>query len=985
MYIDTETKAYMPGAIGLYDVWHAGCVDTSLESQHKSWVGEECVVDFLRELEGMVKFQYEHDMLTRQKMKLTPQDWRTINTATACPKCKTPLTKDNKVRDHCHITGEFRGVLCSNCNTRLIQKRNILPVIFHNLKNYDMHILLKHGISHFKDWELTCIAQTTEKFMQLKAKVPVGKTQKDKTMYFTIIFTDSFQFMSSSLATLAENLTTLPHTHKMKDTYPTVSTDVLTRKGVFPYTYFSSLNVLRETSLPPRASFKNDLTEEECTEEDYEHAHRAWREFGCQTFRDYMLRYLELDVRLLADVFEEFRSMSLREDGLDPVHFVSLPGLTFQSAFKMTGETIHLLQDPHMFNLFERGIRGGLTFVNTHHAQEQIVRVGDKDMKEILLYIDQNNLYGAAMSEFLPHSDFYSLNDEEITQTFPDQSHIESLDTEGDVGYLFEVDLHYPPHIHKATSDFPLAPESDRIRDSMLSPYMRELYKSIQRARHPNRASLPNFKSSHKLLLSQNDKKNYVVHFKILLYYLSMGLQVTKIHKVVRFTQKKFLKPYIDFNSRQRALAKTSFEKDFYKLKNNSLFGKTMEDVRKHSNYKLANNTKLHNKYTASPLMHSQDIITPNLEGFRLLKPKVTLNKPVYIGQAVLDHSKLAMYTLFYKTLPSCPLIHNIRLLGGDTDSFFLALTIDQDKAASDILSALEQYVDFSNYPPTHPLHSNTNKAKLGCFKDELAGREIEEIVFLRPKMYSIKVKGEDKGIKKAKGIGKGAMRGIGHAHYQAAYHEHVEAMVEMTILRSVGHTVRTHTFSKRGLSCWDDKRVWVGANESVPHGSVESPVEYVGPQRVKPPKCGDVWSDVESDVDDDTSILDGDRSDDRHVVRPVQPLRIVENGTSDVSDVESDVSDVEDLSDDEDVDDAMCIDDEDAPGDVERGDAVGFDDEERSEEEEEEEGEFSDFINDDEEEDSDDDGSMLVMRRRREPDDVDFDVGALAKRVRLG
>ena len=650
-----------------------------------------------------------------------------------------------------------------------------------------------------------------------------------------------------------------------------------------------------------------------------------------------MLRYLELDIRILADVFEEFRQMTLAQDGLEPVHFVSLPGLSFESAFKMTGETIHLLQEAKMYNLFERGIRGGLTFINKHHAKHELVQVGDKTMKNIILYIDQNNLYGAAMSEFLPHSDFQFLSSQEIQTLFPDQTHIINLDTEGDEGYLFEVDLHYPPHIHQTTSDFPLAPESIKVTEDMLSQHMKNLYKELQQKRNPHRATQPKFKSTYKLLMSQNDKKHYVIHFKLLQYFLNKGMELTKIHTVVKFTQKQFLKPYISYNSQKRAQAKTDFHKDYYKLKNNSLFGKTMEDVRKHSDYKLATTIEQHNRYTASPLFYTRNIITETLEGIHMYKPKVTLNKPIFIGQAVLDHSKLAMYTLFYNTLPSCPLIHDIRLLGGDTDSFFLQLTVEQHTTPGDILTSLKKYVDFSNYPPTHPLFSSENTARLGCFKDEVRGRTIDEIILLRPKMYSIKCDSLDSRgestIKRAKGIGRSVVEHMGHEAYQQAYHNHTESTVNMTIIRSIQHTVHTITIQKRGLCCWDDKRVWISANESVPHGSVLSPVAYDGPVRVRPPVRGDVCSDDDNDDEVQPTVQ-------RAVECAVERDAVVE-----------------------------CEEEE-------RGEAVGFDDEERSEDESERESDVE-FIDDAE---VCEDRPLRQRVRYRESDDESDDEGVIAR-----
>ena len=176
--------------------------------------------------------------------------------------------------------------------------------------------------------------------MNITARIPVDKTKEGKTVFFNVAFLDSFQFMSSSLASLVNNLDSLPFTEMLKRDYPNLTNETIKRKGVFPYSYFDSLSKLQESSLPSREAFLNDLTGESCSEEDYRFAQRAWQEFGCQCFGDYLLIYLKLDVLLLACVFEKFRQKTLEQDGLDPIHFVSLPGLSFLSAFKMTGETM---------------------------------------------------------------------------------------------------------------------------------------------------------------------------------------------------------------------------------------------------------------------------------------------------------------------------------------------------------------------------------------------------------------------------------------------------------------------------------------------------------------------------------------------------------------------------------------------------------------------------------------------------------------------
>ena len=256
-----------------------------------------------------------------------------------------------------------------------------------------------------------------------------------------------------------------------------------------------------------------------------------------------------------------------------------------------------------------------------------------------------------------------------------------------------------------------------------------------------------------------------------------------------------------------------------------------------------------------SPLFHDRDIITEELVGLHMLKPRVELNKPIYIGQAVLDFSKLEMYTLYYGTIKAPgPLLADVRLLAGDTDSFFLELKVRQNRvrvhnpeeatqsdnttrrstsinvsARDRVFQLWKDKLDSSNYPSDHPLYSTSNKARLLCFKDETGGREIEEMVCLRPKMYSVKFRDTTPSnstnsstggaIKRAKGVGRAQVEGLSHADYRTAYENAVTTTANMTILRSVNHRVQTVTIKKRALSAWDDKRYWISANYSLPFG----------------------------------------------------------------------------------------------------------------------------------------------------------------------
>jgi hypothetical protein len=840
-YITPQTKTHCPYAIGAYNVYHEHFKQKRESASMRTWVGANCIKNYLNYLDAFVReLHSEIDSITNEPMIIDPLEQHAFDVCTHCPRCKVEFAPGThrKVRDHCHITGCYRGPLCHKCNSRLKLKRRILPVVFHNFKGYDSHLICKQAIGEMPGWHLSVIPVTHEKYMSLRANVEVGRTQNGKTRYFQIIFLDSFQFLSSSLASLTSSLESLPITEKrMRSRFPNISNDVIRRKGVFPYSYFNSPSRLQESCLPPIEKFKDDLSGAECTSLEYAHAEKAWSELNCITFRDYLIRYLHLDIYLLSDVFEKFRQVTLQEDGLDPVHFVSLPGLSYMACFKRSGETIDLLQDIDMVRHFERGIRGGLTFVNRHKVEARIPELNNNEDGNVhLSYIDQNNLYGSSLCKPLPHSEFSWVAEDELKR-LSDPAEIQNLDDEGDYGYLFEVDLKYPRELHESTKDFPLAPGGDNIEADMFSPFMIEFYNRLCTARGCDKK----YKGYRKLLLTQYDKEQYICHYSILKFYLKMGLQLTRVRSAIRFRQKRFVESYIRYNSSRRAQARNAFEKDYYKMKNNSFFGKTMEDVRHRIDYKLLTRWDKVERLVESPLFLDRDIFSDTVVGVHMFKSKVILDKPVYIGQAVLDYSKLEMYHLYYNILCKCPLIRQPELVGGDTDSFFLALHTDKNVSLNDVFSDLKLYFDSSNYPQDHPLYSTANKAKLGCFKDETGGKLIEEMILLRPKMYSMKYLGQEASIKRAKGISRHLVASTSHDSYRQVFMSQEESIYEMTILRSELHTIKTVTFRKRGLSSWEDKRCWLDANTSVPHGSCLSGLPPKRRRVFPTPVSGDV------------------------------------------------------------------------------------------------------------------------------------------------
>jgi hypothetical protein len=226
-----------------------------------------------------------------------------------------------------------------------------------------------------------------------------------------------------------------------------------------------------------------------------------------------------------------------------------------------------------------------------------------------ITYLDANNLYGWAMSAPLPYDNFNWVD-------HPEEIPIEQLDSDGDVGYILEVDVEYPYSIHKKPEQLPYLPVT----------------KCPPNGKH------------EKLLCHLEGRHRYVVHYRNLQQAIRNGLVVVKVHRALQFSQSKWLKPYIDFNTELRTNAKNDFEKDQFKLYNNSVFGKTMENIRNRINIELVCDWKRAKKLIAKPNFHSSIIYTENLVSLHMLKTSLEFNKPIYVGMSILDLSKTLMY-----------------------------------------------------------------------------------------------------------------------------------------------------------------------------------------------------------------------------------------------------------------------------------------------------------------------------------------------------
>ena len=769
------------------------CYDDKYTKPIQLYRGEKAVYKFMENILEEVKYcKRVMKKYFNKPLRMTEENEQEFKKATTCHICDKKYTeKDIRVRDHCHITGKYRGSAHQECNLKLrINPKEIkIPVIFHNLRGYDSHFIMqeigaivkKHTYKNKKG---------DEKQMNINA-IP---NNMEKYMAFMLgnhlTFIDSFQFMSSSLDKLVSNLPAeaLKYTSKR---FQKEKLNLMTRKGIYPYDYMDSFEKFNKTELPTKEEFYSILNNEHISDEDYCHAKKVWNTFQLQTMGEYHNLYLKSDILLLADVFENFRKTCIQYYKLDPANYFSSPGLSWDAMLKMTNIQLELMTDIDMFQFIEKGMRGGISYIANRYgkANNKYMSKYDENMpSKYIMYLDANNLYGWAMSQYLPTGGFKWLTGKQINKI-----NLAQYNEDSNKGLLIEVDLEYPKELHDLHNDYPLAAERVCVNNKMLSKYCKRI------------AAKYNISTGlvHKLIPTLSNKEKYVLHYRNLQLYLDLGLKINKVHRVLEFNQSPWLKQYINFNTKKRTQAKNSFEKDFFKLMNNSVFGKTMENIRKRVDVRLITDEKKLLKMVSKPTYVSSKIFNENLVAVHKIKETLTLNRPAYIGMCILDLSKTLMYNFHYNYIKK-KYGNKAKLLFTDTDS--LTYEIEAEDVYQDFWNDKDRF-DNSDYPESSPYFDTTNKKVIGKFKDEACSIPIKEFVGLRSKMYSY-IKDNRKCEKTAKGIKKNIIKNnIKHTDYKKVLFKNKQIQHTMKTIRSSKHQLGSYELNKVSLSCFDDKR----------------------------------------------------------------------------------------------------------------------------------------------------------------------------------
>jgi hypothetical protein len=400
--------------------------------------------------------------------------------------------------------------------------------------------------------QIKCIPNNEEKYISFSKEVIVdtfiNKDGKKIDVKRELRFIDSFRFMSSSWDALSKNLED-KLCKELAEFYSGEQFQLIRKKGVYPYEHMDSIQRLAETELPSKQAFYSKLNNTDISDEDYDHAKKVWDVFKCKTMREYHDLYNKSDVLILADILENFRDVCMEHYKLDPAWYFTSPGLAWDAALKLTRVELELITDYDMLLMIKQGIRGGVSTIANRFAHANNKYMGesfDSTKPSIFIpYLDANALYAWAMSKPLPIRGFRWMNEKELGDW-------KTISSKEGQGCILEVDLEYSKELHDQHNDYSLAPESVKPEGSTVA----------------------------KLIPNLSSKTKYVVHYENLKLYESLGLKITKVHKGISFEEEDWLKKYIDLNTILRTKATNDFEKNFFKLMSNSVFGKTMETLK---------------------------------------------------------------------------------------------------------------------------------------------------------------------------------------------------------------------------------------------------------------------------------------------------------------------------------------------------------------------------------------------------------------------
>lgn len=628
--------------------------DRSL-SRYVTFIGNECIRNFIASVKSdALKMHIEFLNKLNMEKQLTKDEHDISESSTECHLCERPFysydPNESKMADYCHISGKFQGVAHKTCISKFRIPQHI-PIVFHNLSDDTRNAIISCIKEHFKNDKLTLTSFDSEKNISFSQKIA-------KTIELRYI--DSYRFMEASLQELAATLD----------------------DGKFAIS---------------RAIFKT---------------------YSCsELVRDHFINkdtsrpdaYLEKNVLIFADIFENFRNVCYRAYNLDPTHYYTTSDLAWDAMLKHTKINLELISDITIHHFLRKGFRNNITYCKPNHstANNKYIETHDTDDEsKYLVHLKVNNLFEWAMSQKLPFDKFKWLSKSEILEI-----DFVNLPIDSDYGYIFEVDIVIPEKFHESLKDFPFCPETignDKITQ---------------------------------LDLNLNTKTKYVIHYAALQQCLTAGLNVSTIHRVLKFRQECWLKPFIDYNTHLEQNAVNEFDKLFFKIIFDAIFQRIIDKTDLQQDMKTM--AIVCDQYEAEKLISQSNfrkctILNENFVAIEMKDTTILHDKSIYIGLAVLDLTKYFIYDFHYNIMKNKYHDH-IKLLYTDTYSFiYQIVTNDFYQDLKDDAALLEIF-DSSEPDKIQPLgYSKTTM--FGKFSDKNKGSFLMEFVALCAKVYATKI-----------------------------------------------------------------------------------------------------------------------------------------------------------------------------------------------------------------------------------------------------
>ena len=485
-----------------------------------------------------------------------------------------------------------------------------------------------------------------------------------------------------------------------------------------------------------------------------------------------------------------------------------------------------------MHTWFESSKRGGVAAgceIRAAKANNPLLPAEHYDQSKPttwLMAFDVNNLYGKALSSYLPIGGFNWMMDTDEWHHIQENpmDWIMKQKEEQDIGYHLEVDLSFPEDIHDKLKGLTPVPYQRKVQWHELSPFQQEMALALG----VTNTSL----STSRLITDLYPRKNYVVHYCVLQFYLSLGIKLDCIHRGVSYRQAPTIRPYIERLANNRKLASEagdSFATDMWKLAANAVYGKSVESVRKRCNFILCTNKERAMRYTKKPTFEEVIMLDDcEVALLRVKKLTVCLNKPLYLGVTVLDEAKRILYDWHYNVaLPKWG--DKFQSIATDTDSVYCL--VETENIYHDMKEQKDKY-DMYDYSPKCPVfgpyHDPTNHKVPGVMKDENAGRVMHKMTFLRPKMYNYTSfgalgtsnAGQYKLVQKAKGVPKIGLTELTPDKYEEVLLEPIQLYAEFVSILSLKHDVFTVEILKKSLNGFDVKRyILPDAVNTLPYG----------------------------------------------------------------------------------------------------------------------------------------------------------------------